>query len=178
MLRDEDDQKLVLIDSDQNFYMSFSGLAPDSHVIIEQARIICRNYRYNNGEDITLHQLASHLSDVKQKYTIMGGKRPFGIRSVLFGFEEGKAKAYIVEPDGNYSEYKGGAIGQKCGKVMEYLERRDSGDALSLSVGGLLEVVQSDANKMSSFRIYEDRIERVTLEEVSSLIEKLKKGTE
>ncbi|KAF7682464.1 Proteasome subunit alpha type-7 [Astathelohania contejeani] len=163
MLLDEEIQKLVTIDSELGIYMTFSGLTPDSYVIISRARLICRNYRYSTGEDITLTQLVERIGEFKQRFTIEGGKRPFGIRSVVVGFEDGYPHAYIVEPDGNFSEYRGGAIGQKCVKVMEFLEniKEDGIDPVDMTLRGLAEVVQGDINKVSSYIISQKGIEKV-----------------
>merc|ERR1712025_372532 len=48
---------------DENIYLSFSGLRPDSLKIIDRARFLCRNYKYNNLVDIPIQNLAKLLSE-------------------------------------------------------------------------------------------------------------------
>ncbi|KAK1348329.1 subunit alpha of proteasome [Hamiltosporidium tvaerminnensis] len=170
MLVEDDEQKIVLIDPDQHFYMAYAGLSPDSYVIIEKARVICRNYKLQTSENITLTQLAVRLSGVKQKYTIQGGKRPFGIRSILFGFEDEQSKAYIVEPDGNFSGYRCGSIGQKSGKVNEFMEKSNESDPFLLTISSLSEVIQLNTSRIVSFDIYPDKIVKKSEDEIKSAV--------
>lgn len=169
-----EDTKLFLIDQDQNIWMSYSGLKPDSYLVIEKARALCRNYKYACGEDMTTDQLAAKLSEYKQKYTLESKQRPLGLRTVLFGFEE-YPKLFVVEPDGNFSEFRSGAVGQKSQKVCEYLEKADEeGDLVRRSIAGMVQVVQTDVNKVSSYILDANGCMKVDDDVVAGIIRELR----
>lgn len=164
-----DSMKLFKVDTDQNIWMSYSGLKPDSDKVLNNARIICRNYKIQTGEDISIDALAYKLSKFKQSYTLGGSMRPLGIRTVLF-YVGDTTKIIVVEPDGNYSEWVAGAVGQKSTKVCEYIQDNLSDDVVNVSVSALGTVVQSDKNKITSYLIQTDGVELVDTNTINELI--------
>lgn len=144
--------KLHIVDEDRNIYLLFSGLRPDSLLVKSKAISICRNYKYNTSEDISFVILAKKIAEYKQKFTIDQNQRPLGLRTVLFGFENGKPKIFIIETDGNFSEYESCALGYKNDIVMKYLESK-KGDCHILKA--LLEVLQKDAKVVKAFKLCE-----------------------
>ncbi|KAF9764485.1 putative proteasome subunit alpha type-4 [Nosema granulosis] len=167
-----DSMKLLKVDTDQNIWMSYSGLRPDADKVLNSARIICRNHKILTGEDISIDALAYKLSKFKQKYTLGEGMRPLGIRTVLF-YVGDSTKVIVVEPDGNYSEWISGAVGQKSSKVCEFIQENLSEDVVNLSVSGLGTVVQSDKNKIISYLIQKDGVEMVDSSTINDLIKNI-----
>ncbi|AFM98629.1 proteasome subunit alpha [Encephalitozoon hellem ATCC 50504] len=155
-----EEEKVFLINEAQCIWMSYSGFKPDAYLVMNVARMICLSYKSSTGEDITIDQLARRLSEYKQRYTVVYHQRPFGVRTVLFGLEP-RPVAYIIEPDGNFSEFFCGAIGQKSQRVCEYLEKKEKEDLVRLTILGLMEVVQSDPQKISSFVLSKKGCERM-----------------
>lgn len=155
-----EEEKVFLLNEAQCIWMSYSGFKPDAYLVMNVARMICLSYKISTGEDIAIDQLARKLSKYKQRYTVVYHQRPFGVRTVLFGFEPSPV-AYIIEPDGNFSEFFCGAIGQKSQRVCEYLEKKEKEDLVKLTILGLMEVVQSDPQKISSFVLSKKGCERV-----------------
>ncbi|KAM0676085.1 hypothetical protein GVAV_000046 [Gurleya vavrai] len=112
MLIEDSLQKIFLIDNYTNIFMSYCGISADALCIRKKAILICRQYKYDTGEDINIVQLAQKLAEEKQRNTIEGEKRPFGMKTLLFGYYEG-FRLFTIDPDGNYTEFKKGAIGAK-----------------------------------------------------------------
>ncbi|EPR79665.1 26S proteosome subunit alpha-4 [Spraguea lophii 42_110] len=164
LLIEDKNKRLACLDPDLNFYASYSGISSDSDHIIRLGRIIIRNYKLQCGEDILLDQLAEMLSDSIQKNTISRGNRPFGAKIVLFGFQEGVARIYVLEPDGNYIEYERGAIGQKSDDVLEAIEKKDNGVYVCLEV--MKEVVQNDSNRIIMAEIGQHGVRWLDVEEI------------
>lgn len=164
-----DQNKLQLVDKELNIWYTFSGIKPDSYQVLNAARSICRNYKIKTGTSITFDELAYSLSVYKQQFTLNSSMRPLGIRSVLLQVGD-TPKIYIVEPDGNYSEYKCGAVGQKSVSVCDYLEKCDNDDVIFRSISGLGTVVQSDRNKVSSFIITKDECKEVKGDVIGAII--------
>lgn len=165
-MRIEPSIKLHLIDADQNIWLAFSGLRPDALRIISEARYLARQYRYTYMVDISLRQLAGELAMYMQRYTITRGVRPFGVRVILFGVEE-CARAFVVGPDGNYSEYKACAIGQKADKAVHFLEGNLRDDCVWNSVSAVRDAAQNDFSKMVTYLIDENGMRVVEREEIN-----------
>ncbi|KAM0672187.1 subunit alpha of proteasome [Ordospora colligata] len=165
-----EEPKMFMINEAQGIWMSYSGFKPDAYLVMNVARMICTSYKSSTGEDITIDQLARRVGEYKQRYTVVYHQRPFGVRTVLFGLSA-KPIAYVIEPDGNFSEFYCGAIGQKSQKVCEYLEKEERSDLVRLTILGLMEVVQSDPNKISTFVISKEECKRVECSVIMSVID-------
>ncbi|ADM11863.1 26S proteasome subunit alpha-4 [Encephalitozoon intestinalis ATCC 50506] len=165
-----EEEKVFLVNERQSIWMSYSGFKPDAYLVMNAARMICFSYKNTTGEDISIDQLARRLSEYKQRYTVVYHQRPFGVRTVLFGLKP-RPVAYVIEPDGNFSEFFCGAIGQKSQRVCEYLEKKDKGDLVRLTILGLMEVVQSDSKKISSFVLSRRGCERVEESAIMDVID-------
>ena len=65
------------------------------------------------------------LANLKQKYTQSNGRRPFGISSLVVGFDPHTKKPHLftTDPAGTYSEWKANAIGRSSKTVREFLEK-------------------------------------------------------
>lgn len=151
-------------------YLTFAGLWPDSLIIIDKAILIAREYSYRIGEKIDIMKLSLELSDFIQKYTITGGYRPFGVKVVLFGFYDSKPVISMIEPDGNYAMYKGGAIGTKSDKAVAELEKTSNERPIIAVTKALFTVAQKDANKMSLFEITNESASILPQAHVSEIV--------
>ena len=65
------------------------------------------------------------LANLKQKYTQSNGRRPFGISSLVVGFDPHTKQPHLftTDPAGTYSEWKANAIGRSSKTVREFLEK-------------------------------------------------------
>ncbi|KAJ3271382.1 Proteasome subunit alpha type-4 [Terramyces sp. JEL0728] len=117
------------------------GLTADARVLINKARIECQSHRLT-------------VEDAVSKYTQSGGVRPFGISTLIIGFDSDKIpKLYQTDPSGIYSAWKANAIGRSSKTVREFLELNYKEDlsraeSVKLAVKSLLEVVQTGAKNI------------------------------
>lgn len=168
MLVEDPSNKLVLIDPITNIYASFSGLSPDANFIRRKAALLVRQYKFDTGEDVNIVQLAAMLAGVKQQNTTSDNVRPYGIRTVLFGYHEG-FRTFVIEPDGNYAEYVKGAIGSKCKAVVEYLEK-SSGE--SEAIEAVCQVINCEAANLSVFHIDKEKAERMNEDFIQDFVQR------
>lgn len=144
-----------IVKLDEQTTLAFAGLNADARVLIEKARIECQSYRLTCEDAPSLEYVARFIAKTQQRYTQRGGVRPFGVSSILAGFDtEGMPQIYQVDPSGTYFSWKANAIGGRNFKGMrEFLEKEweeglDERSALKLTVKALLEVVDSGSKNM------------------------------
>uniref|UniRef100_A0A0E9XL93 Proteasome alpha-type subunits domain-containing protein n=2 Tax=Anguilla anguilla TaxID=7936 RepID=A0A0E9XL93_ANGAN len=93
---------------------------------------------------------------MKQRYTQSNGRRPFGISSLIVGFDfDGTPQLYQTDPSGTYHAWKANAIGRSAKTVREFLEKNykeddmeSDTDTIKLVIRALLEVVQSGSKNI------------------------------
>jgi len=142
-------RKMVKIDS--HISLSFAGLTADARVLINKARLESQSYRLTVEDACSVEYMAKYIAKLQQKATQQGGRRPFGISTLLVGHDvDGTPHLWQTDPTGTCSEWTANAIGRSSKTVTEYLEKTHTtpescteDDAIRLCVSALLEVVES-----------------------------------
>merc|ERR1719506_862289 len=133
---------------DNNIVTCFAGLTADARVLINRARVECQSYRLTFDEPPSVEHVAEFVSGIQQRYTQSGGVRPFGISTLIMGFDnDGEPRLYQTEPSGNHTAWKAVATGRNQTTVKEFLEKNyneeTAADGVKLACRALLEVVES-----------------------------------
>ncbi|ETI24550.1 proteasome component PRE6 [Cladophialophora carrionii CBS 160.54] len=145
--------KIGLVDS--HVCLAFAGLNADARILIDKARVEAQSHRLTVEDPVTIEYITKYVAGVQQRFTQSGGVRPFGISTLIIGFDKGdkEPKLYQTEPSGIYSAWKANAIGRSSKTVREFLERNHKDDmdreaTISLTIKSLLEVVQTGAKNI------------------------------
>ncbi|KAL4949716.1 nucleophile aminohydrolase [Aspergillus filifer] len=137
-----------------------SGLAPDGRHFVSRARDEASSWRGIYKGPITISALANRLGSYVQAYTLYSSVRPFGVTSIVGGWDSeaelavdgqvgsgpqsgsgGKVKGaksggpglYMIEPSGLYWGYYGAATGKGRQAAKAELEKLDlASEKLSL----------------------------------------------
>jgi len=117
-------EKISLITA--NIGVVYSGMGPDSRVLIRKGRKRAQKYYRTYHEQIPTQQLVKELAGVMQEFTQSGGVRPFGVSLLIAGFEESGPQLYQVDPSGSYFAWKATAIGKNMNNAKTFLEKRYS----------------------------------------------------
>ncbi|TSX72092.1 Proteasome subunit alpha type-7 [Bagarius yarrelli] len=164
---------------DDNVYMAFAGLTADARIVINRARVECQSHRLTVEDPATVEYITRYIANMKQvtplkvpvnqaglllyvsyidedisvqRYTQSNGRRPFGISSLIMGFDfDGTPNLYQTDPSGTYHAWKANAIGRSAKTVREFLEKNYKEEdmesdelVLKLAVKALLEILDPE----------------------------------
>jgi len=145
--------KIGLIDN--HVCLAFAGLNADARILLDKARLEAQSHRLTVEDPVSIEYITKYVAGVQQRYTQSGGVRPFGISTLVIGFDpkNNVPRLYQTEPSGIYSAWKANAIGRSSKTVREFLERNykedmDREETIKLTVKSLLEVVQTGAKNI------------------------------
>ncbi|VDQ09048.1 unnamed protein product [Trichobilharzia regenti] len=146
--------KIALVDD--HVAVAFAGLTADARVLISRIRVECKSYKLTVEDPVSLEYIARYLAQLKQKYTQSNGRRPFGVSTLICGFNQGGTPhLYQTDPSGTYFEWLAYVIGKNSKVAREFLEKNytentvsDEFGTVKLAVEALMEVTQSGAKHM------------------------------
>ncbi|KAI8325214.1 N-terminal nucleophile aminohydrolase [Martensiomyces pterosporus] len=161
---------------DDNIFIASAGLVADARVLVDMARVECQNHRLTVEDAPSVEFITHYIAAVQQRYTQSGGRRPFGISTLIVGFDpDNSPKLFQTDPSGIYYEWKANSIGRNSQTVREFLEKHYTediaeADAIKLAVKSLLEVVQTGAKNIEILVITKDGHRTPDIGEIESVI--------
>ncbi|TDL27257.1 N-terminal nucleophile aminohydrolase [Rickenella mellea] len=177
-------RKVVMLDD--HICLAFAGLTADGRILIDKARIECQSHRLTVEDPVTVEYITRHIAGIQQRYTQSGGVRPFGISTLIIGFDpqDTKPRLYMTEPSGIYSAWKANAIGRSSKTVREFLEKNHKDDmttdeTIKLTVKSLLEVVQTGAKNIEiSVMEAFGNVKNLDLAQIEAIVAEIEKEKE
>ncbi|KAN0018813.1 hypothetical protein ACTFIV_007333 [Dictyostelium citrinum] len=158
-----------IVKLDDHICLTFAGLTADSRVLISKALMECQSYRLTVEDSPSVEYISKYIAGIQQRYTQSGGVRPFGISTLIVGFDtDGTPNLYQTDPSGSYSSWKAAAIGRSSKSVSEFLEKNytdvSDEESIKLAVRALLEIVES-GNKNIEIAVIRNKQPIVLLDE-------------
>ena len=97
--------KIGLIDT--HVCLAFAGLNADARILVDKARLEAQSHRLTVEDPVTIEYITKYVAGVQQRYTQSGGVRPFGISTLIVGFDKNDQtpRLYQTEPSGIYSAW-------------------------------------------------------------------------
>ncbi|KAJ1889393.1 Proteasome subunit alpha type-4 [Kickxella alabastrina] len=161
---------------DEHIFLASAGLVADARVLVDMARVECQNHRLTVEDAPTVEFISHYIASVQQRYTQSGGRRPFGISTLIVGFDPNNTpKLFQTDPSGIYYQWKANAIGRNSKTVHEFLEKHyaqdmSESDGIKLAVKSLLEVVQTGAKNIEILVITKDGNRTPNIQEIEQTI--------
>lgn len=95
--------KIGLIDT--HVCLAFAGLNADARILLDKARLEAQSHRLTVEDPVSVEYITKYVAGVQQRYTQSGGVRPFGLSTLIVGFDKGGRvpRLYLTEPSGIYS---------------------------------------------------------------------------
>eukprot|EP01115_Flamella_aegyptia_P007598 TRINITY_DN316_c0_g1_i1.p1 TRINITY_DN316_c0_g1~~TRINITY_DN316_c0_g1_i1.p1 ORF type:complete len:255 (+),score=86.89 TRINITY_DN316_c0_g1_i1:42-806(+) len=177
-------RKIVALD--EHLCLAFAGLTADARVLINKARIECQSHKLNLEDAVSVEYITRYLARTQQKYTQSGGVRPFGISTLIVGFDDdGTPNLYQTDPSGTFYGWKANAIGRNSKTVKEFLEKNyndevanSNDECVKLCVKGLLEVVESGSKNIEIAVLTRDEIKFLDEVEIEALVDEVEQAKE
>lgn len=92
---------------DNHAVLAFAGLNADARILIDKARLEAQSHRLTVEDPASIEYITKYIAGVQQRYTQSGGVRPFGISTLVVGFDPNDKvpRLYQTEPSGIYSAW-------------------------------------------------------------------------
>ncbi|KAL9658112.1 hypothetical protein ABK040_013025 [Willaertia magna] len=171
-------RKIVKIDD--HCALAFAGLTADARVLVNKARLHAQSYSLQFEDQVSIDYITRYIAQVQQKYTQSGGVRPFGISTLIAGFEaDGTPTLSQTDPSGTFSSWKANTCGRNSKTVREFLEKcyeEDLSDegSIKLAVKSLLEVVESGSKNIEVAVLkYKQPLRFLSDEEVGKFVDEI-----
>ena len=97
--------KIGLVDT--HVCLAFAGLNADARILVDKARLEAQSHRLTVEDPVSIEYITKYVAGVQQRYTQSGGVRPFGISTLIVGFDpnDKTPRLYQTEPSGIYSAW-------------------------------------------------------------------------
>ncbi len=161
---------------DEHAYLAFAGLSADARVLIQKAQLECQRFRLSYEDSMDVDYLVRYVAEVQQKSTQSGGARPYGVSTIVGGFnKDGTAQLWQTEPSGLCASWKACTIGRNSKTVLELMEKEykddmNRDDTVKFAVKALLEVVEAGARNIELVVLQKNSVSRVNDQELEALV--------
>jgi 20S proteasome subunit alpha 4 len=117
--------KIGLIDN--HVCLAFAGLNADARILIDKARLEAQSHRLTVEDPVSIEYITKYVAGVQQRYTQSGGVRPFGISTLIVGFDQGDSvpRLYQTEPSGIYSAWQASHSGLRLTSMLTVFQESE-----------------------------------------------------
>lgn len=153
-------QKILRLDD--RISLAFAGLHADARVLVNRTRVELQSYRLNYEDCPSAEYVARFIARTQQKYTHRGGIRPFGVGTLVAGFNNtGVPELFETGPNGTYTGWNACVIGQNFKTPLDLLEKKweaglDELSAKKLAIKALLEICEATVENMEVMVVKKD----------------------
>lgn len=112
---------------DEHIAVASCGILGDARTLVDFARVRAQVNKITFGEPVEAYSLVRDIADRVQRFTQMGGIRPYGV-GFLIGGTNGGSRLFETDPSGTIREWRAHAIGRGAKDARKLLidEYKDS----------------------------------------------------
>jgi proteasome alpha subunit len=175
LLVPESIEKLSKIDN--HLMIGSAGILGDARNLVDYARIRSQVNRLTFNEPIEIFALTKDIADRIQRFTQMGGIRPYGIGMLIAGVD-GTSRLFETDPSGTIREWKAHAIGRGAKEarkllIEEYKDNLTKEKALDIALRALKAAEKKLTSRTVEIAVLADgKVKKYTRPEVKDLIKK------
>nr|GEW18860.1 proteasome subunit alpha type-7 [Tanacetum cinerariifolium] len=165
-----------IVNLDDHVALACAGLKADARVLINKARIECQSHKLTVEDPVTVEYITRYIAGLQQKYTQSGGVRPFGLSTLIVGFDPytNVPSLYQTDPSGTFSAWKANATGRNSNSMREFLEKNykeTSGqETIKLTIRALLEVVESGGKNIEVAVMTKEGLRQLEEAEIDTIV--------
>lgn len=175
-------QKLLVPESiekiskiDEHIGIGSCGILADCRSLVDYARLKAQINRMTFGESIEVYALVKDIADRVQRFTQMGGIRPYGVGFLIAGIEP--PRLFETDPSGTIREWKAHAIGRgskDARKVLveEYKDTITKEKAIDLAMRALKAGEKKLSAKGVEVSIIENEYKALSRQEIKDVVKK------
>ncbi|KAL5716609.1 proteasome endopeptidase complex [Ranunculus cassubicifolius] len=136
----------------------------------------CQSHRLTVEDPATVEYITCYIAGLQQKYTQSGGVRPFGLSTLIVGFDPytGVPSLYQTDPSRTFSAWKANATGRNSNSMREFLEKNYKetygAETLKLTIRALLEVVESGEKNIEVAVMTKEGLRQLEEEEIDAIV--------
>ncbi|MBI5072378.1 archaeal proteasome endopeptidase complex subunit alpha [Candidatus Woesearchaeota archaeon] len=162
---------------DEHISIGSCGILGDARNLVDYARIRAQVNKLTFNEPIGLFALSKDIADRIQRFTQMGGIRPYGVGMLIAGIND-SPKLFETDPSGTLREWKAHAIGRgakEARKVLieEYKDNMTKEKAIDIGLKALKEAEKKLTSRtVEIVTLADKKYKKYTRPEVKELIKK------
>lgn len=164
---------------DDHVYLAFAGMSADARVLVQKAQERCQTFKQTYEDSMDVEFVVRYVAEVQQKSTQSGGSRPFGVATIIGGFNaDGTPQLWQTEPSGMSAAWSACATGRNCKTVVEVMEKQyknemSRDETVAFAVRALLEVVESGSKNIEVTVVQRAGASHVGDDELEGLVKSL-----
>jgi proteasome alpha subunit len=161
---------------DEHIAIASCGILADARTLIDFARVRAQVNKITFNEPIETYALVKDVADRVQRFTQLGGIRPYGV-GLLIGGVNGVSRLFETDPSGTIREWKAHAIGRgakDARKVLieEYKEGLTKDKAIDLAIRALKMGEKKISIRSVDIAVIEKKIKVYSAAEKKELLKK------
>lgn len=176
-------QKLLVPESvekiskvDEHIAVASCGILADARSIVDFARVRAQVNKITFDEPVETYALVKDIADREQRFTQMGGIRPYGI-GLLIGGVNHEPTLFETDPSGTMRQWRAHAIGRGSKDsrkilVEEHSDKLTKEKAIDLALRALKEGEKKLTSRSLELVTIEKRMKVYTRPEIKELIKK------
>ncbi|MEM7813951.1 MAG: archaeal proteasome endopeptidase complex subunit alpha [Candidatus Aenigmatarchaeota archaeon] len=174
LLVPESVEKIAKID--EHIGVASCGILADARTLIDFARVRAQVNKITFGEPIETYSLVKDIADRVQKFTQIGGIRPYGV-GLLLGGMNGTPQLFETDPSGTIREWRAHAIGRGAKEarkllVEEYKENLSKEKAIDLAMRALLAGEKKLSSRSVDIAVIEKKIKVYSAAEKKEMLKR------